>query len=60
MALQRSDQPKRVRDYLAAKPRGKFGKHQYEMADARAETMRDCAADVQRGIRAYFAIPNEI
>jgi hypothetical protein len=47
----------RIRDYLAAKPQGKFGKHQYETADA-AEHAR------LRGIfaryQSYFDVPNEI
>jgi hypothetical protein len=47
----------RIRDYLAGKPQGKFGKHKYEIADP-AEHAR------LRGIfsryQSYFSVPNEI
>jgi hypothetical protein len=47
----------RIRDYLAAKPQGKFGKHAYEIADpAEHARLRDIFARYQ----SYFDVPNEI
>jgi hypothetical protein len=47
----------RIRDYLAAKPQGKFGKHTYDVADAEEHARL-------RGIfvryQSYFGVPNEI
>ena len=47
----------RINDYLAAKPQGKFGKHQYEIADA-AEHAR--LRSVFARYQSYFGVPNEI
>jgi hypothetical protein len=47
----------RIRDYLDAKPKGKFGKHQYEMADA-AETAR--LRQLFSRYQTYYGVPNEI
>lgn len=47
----------RIRDYLAAKPQGKHGKHQYEMADAE-ETKR--LRLIFARYQTYFGVPNEI
>jgi hypothetical protein len=47
----------RIRDYLAAKPQGRFGKHQYETADpAEHARLRQVFARYQ----SYFGVPNEI
>jgi hypothetical protein len=47
----------RIRDYLAAKPKGKFGKHQYDIADAEETARRRQLFDrYQR----FFSVPNEI
>ena len=47
----------RIRDYLDAKPKGKFGKHQYEMADAE-ETAR--LRQLFSRYQTYYGVPNEI
>ncbi|MDB5393330.1 MAG: hypothetical protein JWM91_836 [Rhodospirillales bacterium] len=47
----------RIRDYLTAKPQGKFGKHQYGMADA-AETAR--LRQLFGRYQSYFGVPNEV
>jgi hypothetical protein len=47
----------RIRDYLAAKPRGKFGKHAYSISESHeAGERRRLFARYQD----YFGIPNEI
>lgn len=52
-----ADAERRIRDYLAAKPQGKFGKHQYGLANA-AETAR--LRQLFSRYQSYFGVPNEI
>ena len=47
----------RIRDYLAAKPKGKYGKHNYEIADAE-ETAR--LRQLFARYQSFFSVPNEI
>jgi len=48
---------RRIQDYLAAKPQGKFGKHAYSVAEAEdAAARRKLFARYQD----YFGVPNEI
>jgi hypothetical protein len=47
----------RIRDYLAAKPKGKYGKHHYEIADAE-ETAR--LRRLFGRYQSFFNVPNEI
>jgi len=47
----------RIRDYLAAKPQGMYGKHNYSVAEAEdAAARRKLFARYQ----SYFNVPNEI
>jgi hypothetical protein len=48
---------RRIRDYLADKPQGKFGKHNYDITDA-----GDIAArrKIFARYRSYFGVPDEI
>lgn len=47
----------RIRDYLAAKPQGKFGRHAYSVAEE-AEAAR--RRGLFRRYQDYFGVPNEI
>jgi hypothetical protein len=47
----------RIRDYLAAKPQGKFGKHAYSVAEAEEAAER---RTLFRRYQDYFDVPNEI
>jgi hypothetical protein len=47
----------RIRDYLAAKPQGKFGRHRYDVAEAEAAAAR---RKLFARYQSYFGVPNEI
>jgi hypothetical protein len=47
----------RIRDYLDAKPKGKFGTHRYDMADAEETARR---RKLFARYQDYFTVPNEI
>jgi hypothetical protein len=47
----------RIRDYLAHKPQGKFGKHAYSIAEAQEAAER---RRLFRRYQDYFRVPNEI
>jgi hypothetical protein len=47
----------RIRDYLADKPQGKFGKHKYDVAEAEEAKRR---RGLFRRYQEYFGVPNEI
>jgi hypothetical protein len=47
----------RIRDYLADKPQGKFGKHKYDVAEAEEAARRRA---LFRRYQEYFGVPNEI
>ena len=47
----------RIRDYLAAKPQGKFGKHAYSVVEAEEATQR---RRLFRRYQDYFGVPNEV
>jgi hypothetical protein len=47
----------RIRDYLADKPQGKFGKHNYGVADADHIAAR---REIFARYQSYFSVPNEI
>ena len=47
----------RIRDYLAAKPQGKFGKHKYGIAEAEEAAER---RKLFSRYQSYFDVPNEI
>lgn len=47
----------RMRDYLAAKPQGKFGKHHYELGEQ--EQIAQARRQFQR-YQDYYGVPNEV
>ncbi len=48
---------RRIQDYLASKPQGKFGKHRYSVAEAEEAAAR---RKLFQRYQDYFGVPNEI